>query len=331
MKTFLQNIPKVELHLHIEGSLEPKMMFELAKRNNIVLKYKSEDEIQKAYDFSNLQDFLDIYYQGANVLQTRQDFYDLTFAYMKKCKEQNVVHTEIFFDPQTHTARNIALKDVIEGIWQALQKAKEEFGISSFLIACILRHLSEDEGLKTLDELCLYKDKIKAIGLDSSELNNPPFKFKNLFQKAKEEGFLLVMHAGEEGSSEYIKQALELGVSRIDHGVKCEHDNMLLKEIIQKQIPLTMCPLSNVKLKVFQNMQEHNILKLLKQNLCVCVNSDDPAYFGGYILENFIALDEAFKLSKDEVKKLCINAINASFLQENEKENLRKLIFNFQG
>ncbi|MCV3402889.1 adenosine deaminase [Campylobacter sp. IFREMER_LSEM_CL2090] len=330
MKTFLQNIPKVELHLHIEGSLEPKMMFELAKRNNIVLKYKSEDEIKKAYDFSNLQDFLDIYYQGANVLQTKQDFYDLTFAYMKKCKEQNVVHTEIFFDPQTHTARNIALKDVIEGIWQALQKAKEEFGISSFLIVCILRHLSEDEGLKTLDELCLYKDKIKAIGLDSSELNNPPFKFKNLFQKAKEEGFLLVMHAGEEGNSEYIKQALELGVSRIDHGVKCEHDNMLLKEIIQKQIPLTMCPLSNIKLKVFQNMQEHNILKLLQKNVCVCVNSDDPAYFGGYILENFITLDEAFKLSKDEVKKLCINAINASFLQENEKENLRKLIFNFQ-
>lgn len=330
MKTFLQNIPKVELHLHIEGSLEPKMMFDLARKNNITLKYKSEEEIKKAYDFLNLQDFLDIYYQGANVLQTKQDFYDLTFAYMKKCKEQNIIHTEIFFDPQTHTARNIPLEDVIEGIWQALQKAKEEFGISSFLIACILRHLSEDEGLKTLDELCLYKDKIKAIGLDSSEINNPPFKFKNLFQKAKEEGFLLVMHAGEEGSSEYIKQALDLGVSRIDHGVKCEHDNMLLKEIIQKQIPLTMCPLSNIKLKVFQNMQEHNILKLLQKNVCVCVNSDDPAYFGGYILENFIALDKAFKLSKDEVKKLCINAVNASFLQENEKENLRKLIFNFQ-
>lgn len=231
MKTFLQNIPKVELHLHIEGSLEPKMMFDLARKNNITLKYKSEEEIKKAYDFSNLQDFLDIYYQGANVLQTKQDFYDLTFAYMKKCKEQNVVHTEIFFDPQTHTARNIPLKDVIEGIWEALQKAKEEFGISSFLIACILRHLSEDEGLKTLDELCLYKDKIKAIGLDSSELNNPPFKFKNLFQKAKEEGFLLVMHAGEEGSSEYIKQALELGVSRIDHGVRCEEDLELVKQL----------------------------------------------------------------------------------------------------
>ncbi|MCW0243891.1 adenosine deaminase family protein [Campylobacter lari] len=284
MKTFLQNIPKVELHLHIEGSLEPKMMFELAKRNNITLKYKSEDEIKKAYDFSNLQDFLDIYYQGANVLQTKQDFYDLTFAYMKKCKEQNVVHTEIFFDPQTHTARNIPLKDVIEGIWQALQKAKEEFGISSFLIACILRHLSE------------------------------------------EEGFLLVMHAGEEGSSEYIKQALELGVNRIDHGVRCQEDLELVKQLAKSQIPLTICPLSNIKLKVFQNMQEHNILKLLKQNLCVCVNSDDPAYFGGYILENFIALDETFKLSKDEVKKLCINAVNASFLNINEKEKLVKQI-----
>ncbi|MGJ0149016.1 adenosine deaminase [Campylobacter lari] len=328
MKTFLQNIPKVELHLHIEGSLEPKMMFDLARKNNITLKYKSEEEIKKAYDFSNLQDFLDIYYQGANVLQTKQDFYDLTFAYMKKCKEQNVVHTEIFFDPQTHTARNIPLKDVIEGIWEALQKAKEEFGISSFLIACILRHLSEDEGLKTLDELCLYKDKIKAIGLDSSELNNPPFKFKNLFQKAKE-GFLLVMHAGEEGSSEYIKQALELGVSRIDHGVRCEEDLELVKQLAKSQIPLTMCPLSNIKLKVFNTMQEHNILKLLRQNLCVCVNSDDPAYFGGYILENFNALDKAFKLSKDKVKKLCINAVNASFLQENEKESLRKMIEEF--
>ncbi|WP_257398842.1 adenosine deaminase [Campylobacter lari] len=302
MKTFLQNIPKVELHLHIEGSLEPKMMFDLARKNNITLKYKSEEEIKKAYDFSNLQDFLDIYYQGANVLQTKQDFYDLTFAYMKKCKEQNVVHTEIFFDPQTHTARNIPLKDVIEGIWEALQKAKEEFGISSFLMACILRHLSEDEGLKTLDELCLYKDKIKAIGLDSFELNNPPFKFNNLFQKAKEEGFLLVMHAGEEGSSEYIKQALELGVSRIDHGVRCEEDLELVKQLAKSQIPLTMCPLSNIKLKVFNTMQEHNILKLLRQNLCVCVNSDDPAYFGGYILENFNALDKAFNLVKMRLK-----------------------------
>ncbi|ENC9217249.1 adenosine deaminase [Campylobacter lari] len=329
MKTFLQNIPKVELHLHIEGSLEPKMMFYLANKNNITLKYKSEEEIKKAYNFSNLQDFLDIYYQGANILQTKQDFYDLTFAYMKKCKEQNVIHTEIFFDPQTHIARNIPLKDVIEGICEALQKAKSEFGISSFLIACILRHLSEDEGLKTLDELCLYKDKIKAIGLDSSELNNPPFKFKNLFKKAKEEGFLLVMHAGEEGSSEYIKQALELGVNRIDHGVRCEENLELVKELEKSQIPLTICPLSNIKLKVFNTMQDHNILRLLKQNICVCVNSDDPAYFGGYILENFNALDKAFKLSKDEIKKLCINAVNASFLQENEKKSLTKIIEEF--
>ncbi|MCR6582971.1 adenosine deaminase [Campylobacter insulaenigrae] len=326
MKTFLQNIPKVELHLHIEGSLEPSMMFELAKRNNINLKFKNEDEIKKAYDFSNLQDFLDIYYQGANVLQTKQDFYDLTWAYIQKCKEQNVVHTEIFFDPQTHTARNIPIKIVVEGIYEALEEAKNQFGISSFLIACILRHLSEEEGLKTLDELCLYKDKIKAIGLDSSELNNPPSKFKNLFKKAKQEGFLLVAHAGEEGDSEYIKEALELGINRIDHGVKCEQDKNLLEIIVQKQIPLTVCPLSNVKLKVFKNMQEHNILKLLQQNVCVGVNSDDPAYFGGYILENFIALDETFKLSKDEVKKLCINAVNASFLNTNEKEKLVKQI-----
>ncbi|AJC87020.1 adenosine deaminase [Campylobacter insulaenigrae] len=326
MKTFLQNIPKVELHLHIEGSLEPSMMFELAKRNNINLKFKNEDEIKKAYDFSNLQDFLDIYYQGANVLQTKQDFYDLTWAYIQKCKEQNVVHTEIFFDPQTHTARNIPIKIVVEGIYEALEEAKNQFGISSFLIACILRHLSEEEGLKTLDELCLYKDKIKAIGLDSSELNNPPSKFKNLFKKAKQEGFLLVAHAGEEGDSEYIKEALELGVNRIDHGVRCQEDLELVKQLAKSQIPLTICPLSNIKLKVFKNMQEHNILKLLQQNVCVGVNSDDPAYFGGYILENFIALDETFKLSKDEVKKLCINAVNASFLNTNEKEKLVKQI-----
>ncbi|MCR6581740.1 adenosine deaminase [Campylobacter insulaenigrae] len=330
MKTFLQNIPKVELHLHIEGSLEPSMMFKLAKRNNINLKFKNEDEIKKAYDFSNLQDFLDIYYQGANVLQTKQDFYDLTWAYIQKCKEQNVVHTEIFFDPQTHTARNIPIKIVVEGIYEALEEAKNQFGISSFLIACILRHLSEEEGLKTLDELCLYKDKIKAIGLDSSELNNPPSKFKNLFKKAKQEGFLLVAHAGEEGDSEYIKEALELGINRIDHGVKCEQDKNLLEIIVQKQIPLTVCPLSNVKLKVFKNMQEHNILKLLQQNVCVGVNSDDPAYFGGYILENFIALDETFKLSKDEVKKLCINCVKASFLKNNEKDKIIKQIQEFK-
>ena len=327
MKTFLQNIPKVELHLHIEGTLEPSMMFDLAKKNNIALKYKNEEEIKKAYDFSNLQDFLDIYYQGANVLKTKQDFYDLTFAYMKKCKEQNVIHTEIFFDPQTHI--NTPLKDVIDGICEALQKAKDEFGISSFLIACILRHLSEEEGLKTLDELCLYKDKIKAIGLDSSELGNPPLKFERLFKRAKEEGFLLVMHAGEEGDFSYIKQALDLGANRIDHGVRCEDDLELLKQLSKSQIPLTMCPLSNIKLKVFNTMQEHNILRLLKQNICVCVNSDDPAYFGGYILENFNALDEAFKLSKDEVKKLCINGVNASFLDINEKEKIINFIKNF--
>lgn len=329
MKTFLQNIPKVELHLHIEGSLEPKMMFELAKRNNINLKFKSEDEVKKAYDFSNLQDFLDIYYQGANVLQTKQDFYDLTWAYIQKCKEQNVIHTEIFFDPQTHTARNIPLKIVVEGIYEALEEAKNKFGISSFLIACILRHLSQEEGLKILDELCLYKDKIKAIGLDSSELNNPPSKFKNLFEKARQEGFLLVAHAGEEGDSEYIKEALELGVNRIDHGVKCEQDKNLLEKIIQKQIPLTICPLSNVRLKVFKNMQEHNILRLLKQNVCVGVNSDDPAYFGGYILENFMALNDTFKLSQDEVKKLCINGVKASFLKNSQKEKIIKQIEEF--
>lgn len=329
MKTFLKEIPKVELHLHIEGTLEPQMMFDLALKNQITLNYKDINEVKNAYNFNNLQDFLDLYYQGTNVLQTKQDFFDLTWAYLCKCKEQNVIHTEIFFDPQTHTARNIALKDVIDGIDEALKKAKKEFGISSFLIACILRHLSEEDGLRCLDELCLYKNKIKAIGLDSSELNNPPSKFKKLFKKAKNEGFLLVAHAGEEGSSEYVKEALELGISRIDHGVRSEDDLLLLEKIIKEQIPLTMCPLSNIKLKVFKNMKEHNILKFLDKGVCVCVNSDDPAYFGGYILENLQALDDAFKLNKEQVKQLNINAIKASFLEEDIKNKLINTISSY--
>lgn len=330
MKSFIHNLPKIELHLHIEGTLEPQMMFELSQKNNIKIPYQSIEEIHQAYEFSNLQSFLDLYYAGASVLQTREDFYHLTLAYLKKCKEENVVHTEIFFDPQTHTHRGIALAEVIEGITQAQEFAKVNFGISSYLIACILRHLSQEDGLKTLDELLAYKDKIIGIGLDSSEIGNPPSKFKQLFAKAKAEGFLLVAHAGEEGDSSYIREALEVGVARIDHGVRCEEDEELLKLIIDRQIPLTMCPLSNLKLKVISSMQESNFTRLLKRGACVTINSDDPAYFGGYINDNFYAIAQNFDLSYDDLIKMSLNALKASFLPQKEKEKIIQKIKEFQ-
>lgn len=331
MNTRFQTLPKVELHLHIEGTLEPEMMFALSKKNNIPIPYKSVEEVREAYNFHNLQSFLDLYYAGASVLVSKEDFFELTWAYFLKCKEDNVVHTEIFFDPQTHTERGVEIKNVIEGITEAMRKAKEELGISSYLIACILRHLSEEEGIVTLKALLPYKDKIIAIGLDSSEVGNPPSKFKNLFSLAKQEGFLLVAHAGEEGDSSYIWEALELGVSRIDHGVRCSEDEKLMQYLIEKQIPLTVCPLSNLKLKVFKNPKEHNILELLRKGLCVTVNSDDPSYFGGYMNDNFKMLAEFFDLSEEEMCKMSINAINSSFLPQNEKEKLIQEVENFKN
>lgn len=331
MNTRFQTLPKVELHLHIEGTLEPEMMFALSKKNNIPIPYKSIEEVREAYNFHNLQSFLDLYYAGASVLVSKEDFFELTWAYFLKCKEDNVMHTEIFFDPQTHTERGVEIKDVIEGITEAMRKAKEELGISSYLIACILRHLSEEEGIATLKALLPYKDKIIAIGLDSSEVGNPPSKFKNLFSLAKQEGFLLVAHAGEEGDSSYIWEALELGVSRIDHGVRCSEDEKLMQYLVEKQIPLTVCPLSNLKLKVFKDPKEHNILELLRKGLCVTVNSDDPSYFGGYMNDNFKMLAENFDLSEEEMCKMSINAINSSFLPQNEKEKLIQEVVNFKN
>lgn len=331
MNTRFQTLPKVELHLHIEGTLEPEMMFALSKKNNIPIPYKSVEEVREAYNFHNLQSFLDLYYAGASVLVSKEDFFELTWAYFLKCKEDNVMHTEIFFDPQTHTERGIEIKDVIEGITEAMRKAKEELGISSYLIACILRHLSEEEGIATLKTLLPYKDKIIAIGLDSSEVGNPPNKFKDLFSLAKQEGFLLVAHAGEEGDSSYIWEALELGVSRIDHGVRCSEDEKLMQYLAEKQIPLTVCPLSNLKLKVFKDPKEHNILELLRKGLCVTVNSDDPSYFGGYMNDNFKMLAENFDLSEEEMCKMSINAINSSFLPQNEKEKLIQEVVNFKN
>lgn len=326
-----QTLPKVELHLHIEGTLEPEMMFALSKKNNIPIPYKSVDEVREAYNFHNLQSFLDLYYAGASVLIDKEDFFELTWAYFLRCKEDNVVHTEIFFDPQTHTKRGVEIKNVIEGITKAMKKAQEELGISSYLIACILRHLSEEDGIETLKALLPYKDEIIAIGLDSSEVGNPPSKFKNLFSLAKQEGFLLVAHAGEEGDSGYIWEALELGVSRIDHGVRCSEDEKLMQYLKEKQIPLTVCPLSNLKLKVFKKPEEHNVLSLLRKGLCVTINSDDPSYFGGYMNENFKLIAENFVLSTEEMCQLSINAIYASFLPQNKKEKLLQEVLNFKN
>jgi adenosine deaminase len=329
MKNFIQKLPKAELHLHIEGTLEPELMFALAKKNSIQIPYKSVQELKQAYNFSSLQSFLDIYYAGANVLIHESDFFDLTWAYLLTCKEQNILHVEIFFDPQTHTKRGIAFGTVITGITKALEKAKEELGISSYLIMCFLRHLSEEEAFETLKLSLPFKAQILGVGLDSSEVGHPPSKFKNVFQACQKEGYKIVAHAGEEGDSSYIWEAIELlHVQRIDHGIRCEEDAHLVEFLKEKQIPLTVCPLSNVKLRAVSTMQEHNILKLLHKGLLVTVNSDDPAYFGGYLNENYLALTQALHINKEELKKLAINSFKASFLPQERKEYFYKMIEN---
>ena len=317
----IKKIPKAELHLHIEGSLEPELMFELSERNRIEIPFKSIDEIRAAYNFNNLQSFLDIYYQGSNVLIKQQDFFDLTWAYMLKCEKENIVHAEIFFDPQAHTNRGIEFGLVINGIYKALLKAEKELGISSKIIMCFLRHLDEEEAFKTLDQALTYKNKIIGVGLDSSEEGNPPSKFERVFKQAMKEGFLTVAHAGEEGPAEYIWEALDLlKVKRIDHGVQCLKDKKLVQKLREKQIPLTVCPLSNVKLCVFEKLENHNLKKLLDKGLMVTVNSDDPAYFGGYINKNLIECQKVLNLSAEDVKKLAVNSFKSSFLDIDEKK-----------
>ena len=324
---FIKKTPKAELHLHIEGTLEPILLFKLAKKNKIQIPFKSINEIKSAYNFTNLQSFLDIYYQGANVLINEEDFFDLTWSYLLKCKNDNVVHTEIFFDPQTHTDRGIKFDTVINGIHKALSKAKKELGISSEIIMCFLRHLDEDAAFKTLDQGLRHKDKIIGVGLDSSEIGHPPKKFERVFQKAIESGFLTVAHAGEEAPSEYIWEALNLlKVKRIDHGVQCLNDEKLVKKLSDEQIPLTVCPISNIKLGVFKKLEEHNLKKMLSKNLMIMINSDDPAYFGAYVNKNLIESQIALNLSKKEIKKLIINSFKSSFLLENKKKEwIRKI------
>lgn len=328
--TFIHQLPKVELHLHIEGTLEPEMMFQLAQRNQIELPFASPQEVKAAYEFTNLQSFLDIYYQGANVLVEEQDFYDLTWAYLLKCQQDNVIHTEIFFDPQTHTARGIQFDTVISGIDRALKDGREQLGITSRIIMCFLRHLDEESAFEVLEMALAHKDKIIGVGLDSSELGHPPEKFERVFSKAREEGFLTVAHAGEEGPVSNIYNSLELlNVSRIDHGVRCADDEHLVKQLAESKMPLTVCPLSNTKLKVFDEMSEHNIVDLLRRGLCVTINSDDPAYFGGYMTDNFLAVAESHPLSFDELAQFTRNAIEASFITDAEKRVLHEKLKGF--
>ncbi|WP_411688533.1 adenosine deaminase [Acinetobacter indicus] len=317
----IRALPKAELHVHIEGTFEPELMFAIAQRNNIAIPYQSVEEVKEAYNFHNLQSFLDIYYAGANVLVHEQDFYDLAWAYFEKCAEDQVVHTEIFFDPQTHTDRGIAFATVINGLQRACDDAQSKLGISSRLIMCFLRHLSEEAAFVTLEQALPYKEQIIAVGLDSSEVGHPPAKFARVFAKAREYGFLVVAHAGEEGPPEYIWEALDLlKVNRIDHGVRSEEDPALMQRLIQDEMPLTVCPLSNLKLCVVQDMRQHNIRRLLQQGVKVTVNSDDPSYFGGYMNDNFIAITEALDLNADELKQLAINSFEASFLPAAQKQ-----------
>ena len=318
---FIKNTPKAELHLHIEGCLEPELMFKLSKRNKVNIPFKSIKEIQSAYNFTNLDSFLKIYYEGANVLITEEDFFDLTWEYILNCKKDNVVHTEIFFDPQTHILRNINFDTVINGIDKALKKANSDFGITSKIIMCFLRHLDENQCFEVLSKAVKHKDKIIGVGLDSSEKGNPPQKFKSLFETAIKEGFLTVAHAGEEGPPEYIWDSLDLlKVKRIDHGVQCLNDEKLVDKLVNEQIPLTVCPLSNVKLCVFDKLENHNLKMMLDKGLRVMVNSDDPAYFGGYLNKNLIDTSKALNLNLENVKKLIENSFKSSFLENEKKE-----------
>jgi adenine deaminase len=296
------------------------MVFSLAEKHGVATAFPSVDALRQAYDFQDLQSFLDIYYAGANVLRDEDDFHAMTWAYLQKAHEQGVVHAEIFFDPQTHTGRGIAYDTVLSGICRALDEGRARLGVSSRLILCFLRHLSAEAAMQTLEAALPRKDRLSAVGLDSSERGNPPSKFSAVFRRARKHGLPAVAHAGEEGPPAYISEALDdLDVSRIDHGVRCEEDVELCGRLVREQIPLTVCPLSNVKLAVFRRMEDHNLKRLLDRGLCVTVNSDDPAYFGGYLLENFLAVQGALDLSKDDLVRLAKNSFVASFLPEPEQ------------
>lgn len=324
---FIEGLPKTELHLHIEGSFEPELMFKIAERNKIKLKFNSIEEVKSAYKFNNLQEFLDIYYAGANVLITEEDFYDLTMAYFRKINSENVIHTEIMFDPQTHTDRGVKFSTVINGIKNAQDQAKIDYGISSKLIMSFLRHLSEESAYKTLEQSKEYKNLITAVGLDSSELGNPPSKFEGVFAEANEEGYKIVAHAGEEGPASYVWEALNLlKVDRVDHGNKSLDDDNLVKTLVKNKVPLTVCPLSNIMLKNVESIENHPISKMLEKGIVATINSDDPAYFGGYMNDNYKAITAGLNLTKSDLYKLTLNSFNSAFLNSEEKnESIQKL------
>jgi len=320
MQEYIRGLPKAELHVHIEGTLEPELAFALARKHEIALSHSSVEDLRRAYQFSDLQSFLDIYYAGAAVLRDEEDFFALTAAYLRKVHEQGVVHVEIFFDPQTHTARGVPFAAVIGGIHRALLAAERDCGISFRLILCFLRHLSAAEAMRTLEEALPFKHLIAAVGLDSSETGHPPSKFAAVFDRARGAGLLTVAHAGEEGPPAYIREALDiLKVTRIDHGVRCAEDSALVARLARERMPLTVCPLSNIKLKVFERIEQHNLKRLLDRGLCVTVNSDDPAYFGGYVLENYLAVQQGLDLCGADLAQLARNSFEASFLAPEDK------------
>lgn len=313
-REWIQKLPKAELHLHIEGTLEPELLFKLAERNGVRLRFKSVDALRQAYNFQDLQSFLDIYYEGASALITAEDFFDLAWAYYQRAHQDGVRGAEIFFDPQTHTDRGIAFEVVLDGLLSAAKKAEQTFQMHCGLILCFLRHLPEESAMETLKRALPHKDKFLAVGLDSSERDFPPRLFSRVFQQAREAGLRTVAHAGEEGPSDYIWEALNLlHVARIDHGVRCTEDARLVEKLKADQVPLTVCPLSNLKLRVVRDLKQHNMGQLLRQGLCVTINSDDPAYFGGYVLENYVQTADALGLTPNELQKLARNSLEASF------------------
>ena len=320
MEKFIRELPKAELHLHIEGTFEPELMFEIARRNGIQIPYDSVEQLKEAYRFDCLQDFLDIYYQGASVLLHEQDFYDLTFSYLQKCAQQNVRHTEIMFDPQTHTHRGVAFETVIRGIRRACVEAEERFGISSLLIMSYLRHLSEEDAFKTLQESLPFKEWITAVGLDSSEKGNPPSKFKRVFEASVKEGYIPLAHAGEEGDADYVWEAIDLlNIRRIDHGNNSMQDEKLVEEIVKRDLALTVCPLSNLALQVVRDLKKHPLKEMMDKGLKVTVNSDDPAYFGGQVNQNYLAIQQALDLSREDLVELARNSFNYALIEEDLK------------
>lgn len=321
VRRIVQQMPKAELHIHIEGSLEPQLIFKLAQRNHVRLPFPSVEALREAYTFRDLQSFLDIYYAGASVLLHEQDFYDMTWAYLTRAREDQVRHVELFFDPQTHTARGVPFGVAINGIHRALVKAYVEWGMSGSLILCFLRHLPEADAFKTLEESLPYRDKFIGVGLDSSELGFPPENFARVFARCRELGLRLVAHAGEEGPPEYIRTAVELlKVERIDHGIRCLEDSLLTAQLVKAQIPLTVCPLSNIKLRVFDRLEDHNLLQLMDAGLVVTINSDDPAYFGGYLNDNFVATFDALSLDVHHAKQLARNSFTAAFIDASMRQ-----------